>query len=651
MPTDLIWEPTAESAATSSIGRYLRWLAEKKGRSFPSYQALWRWSVEDLDGFWGSLWEFFEVRGTRSDTRVLASRGMPGAEWFPGARLNYAEHALRRRDDHPALIFRSERTGLDALTTVSHRELADRVAAARAGLERLGVSSGDRVVAYLPNIPETVIAFLAAASLGATWSSCSPDFGTRAVVDRFAQIEPKVLLVADGYRYGGRDFDRLSEIRAIEQALPTVVATIVIPYLRDDCDLSVLGHGLSWAALTARSAPLDFAQVPFAHPLWVLYSSGTTGLPKGLVHGHGGILLEHLKSLALHQDLGPDDRFFWFTTTGWMMWNYLLGVLLLGGTAVLFDGHPGHPDLGTLWRLAADARVTTFGTSASFIGSCLKAGLRPGDLWDLSALRVVASTGAPLPPEGFRWVAEAVKSGIPVASVSGGTDVCTAFVQSSPILPVRAGRLQCAALGANVQAFAEDGRAVVGAVGELVITAPMPSMPVFFWNDPTDERYRSAYFEMFPGVWRHGDWIEFFDDGSATIQGRSDATLNRGGVRMGTSEFYRVVEELPMIADSLVIDLGRPGAEGQLLLFVVPTTGVALDDALRQRIIAALRTALSPRHVPDRIIAVREIPRTLNGKKLEIPVKRLLLGEPIGTVVSEGAVANPASLESFAALV
>ena len=650
MPGDLIWEPTTESAAASALGRYLRWLAEK-GRSFPSYDALWRWSVEDLDGFWGSLWEFFEVRGTRLDARVLASRDMPGAEWFPGARLNYAAHALRRRDDHPALIFRSERSGLDALTMVSYRELADRVAAARAGLERLGVSSGDRVVAYLPNIPETVIAFLATASLGAIWSSCSPDFGTRAVVDRFAQIEPKVLLAVDGYRYGGRDFDRLSEVAAIERGLPTLVATVVIPYLRPDGDLTTLRHGVSWAALTARSAALEFAQVPFGHPLWVLYSSGTTGLPKGLVHGHGGILLEHLKSLALHQDLGPEDRFFWFTTTGWMMWNYLLGILLLGGTAVLFDGHPGHPDLGTLWRLAADARVTTFGTSASFIGSCLRAGLRPGDLWDLSSLRVVASTGAPLASEGFGYVADAVKAGIPVASVSGGTDLCTAFVQANPLLPVRAGRLQCAALGANVRAFTEDGGAVVGEVGELVITAPMPSMPVFFWNDPTGERYRAAYFAMFPGVWRHGDWIEFFEDGSATIQGRSDATLNRGGVRMGTSEFYRVVEELPMIADSLVVDLGRPGEEGQLLLFVVPTAGVTLDDPLRRRIAAALRTALSPRHVPDRIIAVGEIPRTLNGKKLEVPVKRLLLGEPIGTVVSEGAVANPASLAAFAALV
>ena len=650
VPGDLIWEPSTESAAASALGRYLRWLAEK-GRSFPSYDALWRWSVEDLDGFWGSLWEFFEVRGTRLDARVLASREMPGAEWFPGARLNYAAHALRRRDDHPALIFRSERSGLDVLTMVSHRELADRVAAARAGLERLGVSSGDRVVAYLPNIPETVIAFLATASLGAIWSSCSPDFGTRAVVDRFAQIEPKVLLAVDGYRYGGRDFDRLSEVAAIERGLPTLVATVVIPYLRPDGALTTLRHGVSWAALTARSAALEFAQVPFGHPLWVLYSSGTTGLPKGLVHGHGGILLEHLKSLALHQDLGPEDRFFWFTTTGWMMWNYLLGILLLGGTAVLFDGHPGHPDLGTLWRLAADARVTTFGTSASFIGSCLRAGLRPGDLWDLSSLRVVASTGSPLASEGFEYVADAVKAGIPVASVSGGTDLCTAFVQANPLLPVRAGRLQCAALGANVRAFTEDGRAVVGEVGELVITAPMPSMPVFFWNDPTGERYRAAYFEMFPGVWRHGDWIEFFEDGSATIQGRSDATLNRGGVRMGTSEFYRVVEELPMIADSLVIDLGRPGAEGQLLLFVVPTAGVTLDDPLRRRIAAALRTALSPRHVPDRIIAVGEIPRTLNGKKLEVPVKRLLLGEPIGTVVSEGAVANPASLAAFAALV
>ncbi len=650
MPSDLIWEPSEASIAASNLGRYLRWLADERGLAFGSYRELWRWSVDDPEAFWASIWDRFEIRGARSYERVLASREMPGADWFPGALLNYAEHALRRRDDHPALVFRSETTGLSATVTVSYRELAARVAAARAGLARLGVGRGDRVVAYLPNLPEAVVGLLATASLGAIWSSCSPDFGTRAVVDRFAQVEPKVLLAVDGYRYGGRDFDRLPELAAIERALPTVVATVVVPYLRSEPDLGALRRPMSWSALCAEAGPLAFEQVPFAHPLWVLYTSGTTGLPKGIVHGHGGILLEHVKSLALHQDLGPDDRFFWFTTTGWMMWNYLLGILPLGGTAVLFDGNPGHPDLRTLWRFAADAGVPYFGTSAAFIQACLKAGIRPRDEVDLGALRAVGSTGAPLVPEGFAWIADAVKPGIPIGSVSGGTDVCTAFVQSCPILPVRAGRLQCAALGAKVEAYAEDGRAVIGRVGELVITCPLPSMPVFFWNDPTGERYRSSYFETFPGVWRHGDWIEFDEDGSAAISGRSDSTLNRGGVRMGTSEFYRVVEELPEVADSLVIDLGRPGEEGQLLLFVVPAAGIELDDALRKRIAGALRSALSPRHVPDRIVAVPAIPRTLNGKKLEIPVKRILLGEPMAAAVSEGAVADPESLRPFAAL-
>ena len=567
---------------------------------------------------------------------------MPGASWFPGAELSYAEHALARRDDHPALIARSETRGLENSTTVTYAELAQQVAAVRAGLVRLGVTRGDRVVAYLPNIPEAVVALLATSSLGAIWSSCSPDFGTRAVVDRFGQLDPKVLFVVDGYRYGGRDFDRAREIAEIERSIPSLKATVVLPYLRPDVAPAKTGTRMSWAELASESAPLEFAQLPFEHPLWVLYTSGTTGLPKGLVHSQGGILLEHIKSLALHQDLGVNDRFFWFSTTGWMMWNYNVGALALGGTAVLFDGSPAHPDMETLWRFAADAGVTYFGVSAAFIQACMKANVSPGRANDLSRIRGVGSTGAPLSPEGFTWIVDAVGRPLPVGSMSGGTDVCTAFVQSCPLLPVRAGELQCAALGAKVEAFSADGKPVVGEVGELVITRPLPSMPIYLWNDPDGARYRASYFDVFPGVWRHGDWIRFNADGSSVIYGRSDATLNRGGIRMGTSEFYRIVEQLPEIKDSLVVEVGGENAE--LVLFVVLAANTTLDYALRRRINDTLRRELSPRHTPDRILAVPEIPKTLNGKKLEVPVKRLLMGQPLAGAVSEGAVANPASL-------
>jgi acetoacetyl-CoA synthetase len=620
----------------------MEWLARERGLSFGSYQDLWRWSVADLDAFWSSIWDFFGVRSSRRYESVLARDTMPGASWFPGAELNYAEHALARRDDHPALIARSETRGLDQTTTVTYAELARQVAAIRAGLIKLGVKRGDRVVAYMPNIPETVAALLAISSLGAIWSSCSPDFGTRAVVDRFGQLDPKVLFVVDGYRYGGRDFDRTQEIADIERSLSSLKATVVLPYLRPDAPPPLSASRMSWAELASEAGPLEFAQLPFEHPLWVLYTSGTTGLPKGLVHSQGGILLEHLKSLALHQDLGPDDRFFWFTTTGWMMWNYMLGVLPLGGTAVLYDGSPAFPDMQTLWRFAADVGVTYFGTSAPFIHACMKSGVTPTANVDLGRLRAIGSTGAPLSPQGFTWIIEALGRSLPVQSVSGGTDLCAAFVQSCPLLPVRAGELQCAALGAKVEAFDRYGKPVVGEVGELVITRPMPSMPIYLWSDPDFARYRATYFDAFPGVWRHGDWIRFNEDGSSVIYGRSDATLNRGGVRMGTAEFYAIVEALPEIKDSLVVEVGVDDAE--LVLFVVLAPDVTLDDALRKRINDALRRALSPRHTADRIFAVPEIPKTLNGKKLEIPVKRLLMDQPLAGAVSEGAVANPASL-------
>jgi acetoacetyl-CoA synthetase len=637
---ETIWRPSSETIASANITRYLGWLARERGLDFTSYQDLWRWSVTDLDAFWSSIWTYFGVRSSRPYERVLGRETMPGASWFPGAELSYAEHALARRDDHPALIARSETRGLDRSTTVTYAELARQVAAVRAGLVRLGVTRGDRVVAYMPNIPETVVALLAIASLGAIWSSCSPDFGTHAVVDRFGQLEPKILLAVDGYRYGGRDFDRMRELADIERALPSLKTTVVLPYLDPDATPARSEKRMSWAELASQSAPLEFEQLPFEHPLWVLYTSGTTGLPKGLVHGQGGILLEHLKSIALHQDLGASDRFFWFSTTGWMMWNYILGVLPLGGTAVLYDGSPAHPDMGTLWRFAADVGVTYFGTSAAFIQACMKANITPGRDNDLRRVRAVGSTGAPLAPEGFTWIVNFLGRPVPVGSVSGGTDVCTAFLQSCPLLPVRAGELQCAGLGAKTEAYSVEGKPVVGEVGELVITRPLPSMPVFLWNDPKGERYRASYFDVFPGVWRHGDWIRFNADGSSVIYGRSDATLNRGGVRMGTSEFYRIVEQLPEIKDSLVVEVGAE----ELVLFVVLAPNATLDDALRRRINDTLRRELSPRHAPDRILAVPEIPKTLNGKKLEIPVKRLLMGQPLAGTVSEGAVANPASL-------
>src|SRR5581483_1443619 len=502
-------------------------------------------------------------------------------------------------------------------------ELRDQVARARAGLQRLGVGRGDRVAAYLPNIAETLVAFLATASLGAVWSSCAPEFGTRSVVDRLRQIDPKVLLAVDGYRYGDKDVDRRNEVAAIRAELPSLEATVAVPYLGN----GGIPDAVSWSDLVAAPGELAFDAVPFDHPLYILFSSGTTGLPKPIVHGHGGILVEHLKVLGLCSDIGPADRFFWFSTTGWMMWNYLVSGLLVGAGVVLYDGNPGWPDVSELWRLAAETGVTWFGASAPFLLSCRKEGLRPGAELDLSAVRAVGSTGAPLPVEGFHWVYEAVGKDLVLSSCSGGTDVCSAFVGAVPVLPVRAGEITCRYLGAKVEAYDETGRSLVGQQGELVVTAPMPSMPVGFWGDSDGSRYRAAYFADFPGVWRHGDWITISDHGSCVISGRSDATLNRGGVRLGTAEFYSVVESLPEVADSLVVHLEDPeGGPGDLILFVALTDGRTLDDALTKRIATELRTNLSPRHVPNRIHQVAAIPRTLSGKKLEVPVKRILTG-------------------------
>ncbi|HEX6654656.1 MAG TPA: acetoacetate--CoA ligase [Candidatus Limnocylindria bacterium] len=641
----VLWSPPADVRSASAIGRYLAWLESQRGLSFETYDDLWRWSVDDLDAFWGSIWERAGMTSATPPGRVLADRTMPGAQWFPDARLNWAEHVLRLRQrtaEGVVMVARSQTRDRLELTA---EQLRDQVARTRAGLQRLGVGIGDRVAAFLPNVPEAMIGLYATASLGAIWTSCAPEFGVRSVVDRLSQVEPKVLLTIDGYRYGRRTVERAEEVAAIRAALPGLQATVALDYLHPGEQR--IGDAIAWEELTAERGPLAFEPVPFNHPLYILYSSGTTGLPKPIVHGHGGILLEHWKIHALHHDLGPADRFFWFSTTGWMMWNYLASAGLVDATAVLYDGAPNEPDLMTLWRMAAEEGVTFFGTSASFLMACRKDGLEPATHVDLRALRGIGSTASPLPAEGFRWVYDAFDPAVHLQSVSGGSDVCTAFVGASPLVPVWEGEISCRHLGCAVEAFSPDGRPVIGEQGELVLTAPMPSMPVSFWNDADGSRYRAAYFDEFPGTWRHGDWITVTDRGSCVISGRSDATLNRGGVRIGTAEFYAVVEGLPEIADSVVVHLEEADA---LLLFVALRDGFALDEGLIARIRAALRDSLSPRHVPDQITAVPAVPRTLSGKKLEVPIKRILTGTPPDVAASRGSLANPESLDAFAAL-
>jgi acetoacetyl-CoA synthetase len=642
---ELLWQPSDEWRARARVTHFLEWLHVHRGHAFASYDEMWQWSVDDLEGFWSATAEWLGVRWRVPPQRALGDASMPGAHWFHGARLNYAEHLLfppvdGLDADGVAVVFARE-DGLER--TLSWRELRTQVAAVRSWLELHGVGAGDRVAALLPNAPEALVAMLATTSLGAIWSSCSPDFGPRGVADRFTQIEPVVLFTVDGYRYGDKPFDVRHTVEALRGELPSLKATVLVPYLDE---AATLADTSSWSSVLATEGELGFEPMPFDAPLWVLYSSGTTGLPKPIVHGHGGILLEHVKQLAFHLDLGPGDRFFWFSTTGWMMWNLLVSGLAVGSAVVLYDGSPAHPGADALWRLAERVGITSFGVSAPYLQSCMKAGLHPGRDLDLSAMRSVGSTGAPLPPEGFAWVYDEVRRDLMLSSLSGGTDVCTAFVGGVPLLPVHAGEIPCRLLGCKVEAYDEHGRPVVGEVGELVVTAPMPSMPVMFWNDPDGSRLREAYFETYPGVWRHGDWIKITDRGSCVIYGRSDSTLNRGGVRMGTAEFYRVVEEHPGVEDSLVIDTSAAGVEGRLLLFVVLRDGTSLDEVAAD-LRARIRSELSPRHVPDEISAIDEVPRTLNGKKCEVPVKRVLAGVPLGKAVSEGALKNPAAMTPF----
>ena len=643
----LLWTPSADDITNANLTHFMGWLAAHKGLQFDSYPALWQWSVDDLPEFWGSIWEYFEIKASKQYSSVLGQRSMPGAEWFTGAKLNYAENILRRMtDEQPMALYKAEDQDL---VEVTWAEIYDQVTRLATALREAGVEPGDRVVAFLPNIPEAIVGVLATASLGAIWSSCSPDFGSRSVLDRFSQIEPKVLLAVDGYNYGGQQFDRRSVVAELQANLPSLHHTFLVPHIATNVDGLSSNTSLWEESLAAVVAPneIQFEQVPFNHPLWVLYSSGTTGLPKPIVHGHGGIVLEHAKALTFHNDIKPDDRFFWYSSTGWMMWNYVVGSLLTGCTAILYNGSPAYPDMNALWQLAEESGMTYLGTSAAFVGACIKAGIAPNREFDLSRLRAVGSTGSPLSVAGFQWIYENVNEHLAMESLSGGTDLCTAFVGGARTIPIFAGEIQGASLGAKVQAFDESGQAVLDEVGELVIAEPLPSMPLYFWNDPESVRYRDSYFDMYPGIWRHGDWIKFNERGGCVIYGRSDSTINRHGVRMGTSEIYAAVEALPEIVDSLVIDLEMLGRDSYLPMFVVLREGAELDDGLRERIRQQLRTNVSPRHIPDDFFTIAEVPYTLSGKKMEVPIRKILLGLDVGKAANPGAMRNPETIDFF----
>ncbi|WP_373512327.1 acetoacetate--CoA ligase [Persicitalea sp.] len=642
-----LWEPSRAFKDQSKLKHYIDWLFVKKGLFFRDYNDLWRWSVTDTEDFWESIWHYFQIKSHDTYFEVLRKKGddMIGTRWFTRATLNYAEHVFRQKTkDQPALIFQSER---QALTEISWAELEKDVAAVATWFRKRGVQPGDRVAAVLPNIPQAVVAFLAANAVGAVWSSCSPDFGEASILDRFAQIEPIVLIVADGYQYNGRTYDKTAAFRQLLARLPSVKLSVLVPYL--DADAKLEGT-VSWSDVLHSATPgLDFEAVPFDHPIWVLYSSGTTGKPKAITHGVGGCLLEHLKALVLHQNVKPGDRYFWYSTTGWMMWNYALASLLTGATLVVYDGAPAFPTLNVLWTLAERARINHFGGGATYFIACRQANLSlPSER--LKHLISIGSTGSPLTPDAYEWIYQAVRKDVWLISLSGGTDVCSAFVGGNPLLPVYAGEIQCRLLGCRLEAYDDEGQPVVDQLGEMVILEPMPSMPLYFWNDQDDQRYRHSYFENYPGVWRHGDWIKVTPRGSVVIFGRSDATLNRGGIRIGTAEVYSAVETLPEIRDSLVVYLENEDGTGDMPLFVVLKESGSLNDALRQRIAAALRQQFSPRHVPDRIEEIAEVPYTISGKKLEAPVKKILMGYDPARVASRDTMRNPDALDAFVAM-
>jgi acetoacetyl-CoA synthetase len=641
---EIVWTPGPDARQATNVGRYMDWLERERGLKLEGYHDLWRWSVDELPAFWESIVRYFGIAFATPPEKILGATGMPGAEWFPGATLNFAEHLLRGDDPDRVVVHAVSQTR--PTTELTLGALREQVAALRATLAARGVGPGDRVCACLPNIPETLVAFLATASLGAIWAVCPPEFGTRSVLDRLGQLSPKALFVVDGYRYGDAVIDRRDAVAELRAALPTVETTIAVPYLHDDP--AAIPGAVAWDAAVATPAQLHADPVAFDHPLWVVFSSGTTGLPKPIVHGHGGALVELVKALSLHHDMRAGDRLMFFTTTGWMMWNVSIATLLVGASYVAVDGNPTHPDLAQQWRTAAEAGVTNFGAGSAYLALCSKAGLTPTRDFDLRRVRTLMASGSPLPAHAYRWIAEQFGPAVFPYAASGGTDVISGFVTGVPLLPTRAGTMAGRFLGVDAHAFDPEGRPVTGELGELVITKPMPSMPIGFWGDEDGSVYRSSYFDTYPGVWRHGDWVVFDEHGESVIVGRSDATLNRGGVRLGTSEFYAQVEALPAVADALVVHLeDADGGLGELLLFVQPAAGAVADDALEAEIRSVLRTALSPRHVPDRIVGVHAIPRTLTGKKLEVPVKRILQGAPPETVVSPGALADPDALDDF----